>query len=313
LTVVQFLSPQTAWVNRGVGIGGDVESAGFSGALGYYRPPGIFSFISGLTDYYGVTLGFLLYFWLDTNTSSQIKLNRKVLFFSFAAYILSIPVSISRTHFIQTVYTFAFSAFAVLKKPRVFRKMVVAVILTVLGLFTLYIHPDTTLYTEVFLTRFEGANESEDGVFNSILNRSFGWALRAISHNLPFWGYGDGHFSNVGMMLLKGGTGNYMGHIAEVADATEMEWGRILCESGIVLGSLIILTRWLMAFQLFREVKKSHESTGKDILAWTMSSFAIYAIVIVQLKVCYNLGFTALSAILAFGACRTKKNIKQIN
>jgi hypothetical protein len=304
LTVVQFLSPQTAWVNRGVGIDGDVESAGYGGALGYYRPPGIFPFIAGLTDYYGITLGFLLYFWLEKATSSQIKLNRKLLFFSFVAYILSIPVSISRTHFFQTVYTFAFSALAVLRRAQTFRKMVVAVILTALGLFALHIHPDTNLYTEVFLTRFNDANEYEGGAFNSMLNRSFGWALRAIGHDLPFWGYGDGHFSNVGMVLLKGGVSNYTGNIAEVVDATEMEWGRVLCESGIVVGGFILLIRWLMAFQIFCEARKTLKRD--DRLAWFVASFAIYMLVIGSLRGYYHLGFTSLGATLALGACRKR-------
>ena len=39
---LQFYSPQSDWVNRGVG--GDVEGAGFSGALDFFRPPGTFSF-----------------------------------------------------------------------------------------------------------------------------------------------------------------------------------------------------------------------------------------------------------------------------
>ncbi|RYE35447.1 MAG: hypothetical protein EOP48_30295, partial [Sphingobacteriales bacterium] len=51
LTVLQFYSPQSAWVNRGVG--GDMEGAGFNGgALGYFRPPGPFSFTNGNTMFY---------------------------------------------------------------------------------------------------------------------------------------------------------------------------------------------------------------------------------------------------------------------
>ncbi|MEL6721102.1 MAG: hypothetical protein AAFP82_20545, partial [Bacteroidota bacterium] len=45
LIALQFYSPQSAWVNRG--IGGDIAGAGFSGAMGYFRPPGTFSFTNG--------------------------------------------------------------------------------------------------------------------------------------------------------------------------------------------------------------------------------------------------------------------------
>jgi membrane-associated HD superfamily phosphohydrolase len=40
----QFSSPQTSFIN--IGVGGE-GSAGFSGALGYSRPPGTFSFTTG--------------------------------------------------------------------------------------------------------------------------------------------------------------------------------------------------------------------------------------------------------------------------
>ena len=47
LIALQFYSPQSAWVNRG--IGGDISGGGFSGALGFFRPPGTFSFTNGTT------------------------------------------------------------------------------------------------------------------------------------------------------------------------------------------------------------------------------------------------------------------------
>ena len=49
LVAVQFFSPQTAWVNRTVGGG---EGSGFSGAQGFYRVPGTFSFTNGLPMFY---------------------------------------------------------------------------------------------------------------------------------------------------------------------------------------------------------------------------------------------------------------------
>jgi hypothetical protein len=41
LIMAQFYSPQSAFINRG--IGGDISGGGFSGAMGYLRPPGTFS------------------------------------------------------------------------------------------------------------------------------------------------------------------------------------------------------------------------------------------------------------------------------
>ena len=47
LLCAQFYSPQSAWVNRG--IGGAIEGAAFQGRWDDFRPPGTFSFITGVT------------------------------------------------------------------------------------------------------------------------------------------------------------------------------------------------------------------------------------------------------------------------
>jgi hypothetical protein len=58
---------------------------------------------------------------------------------------------------------------------------------------------------------------------------SFGWTLRAINNNTPFWGYKDDYSTNIGLTLIKEGTNEnyFVGDIVPVVDAVEMEWGRI--------------------------------------------------------------------------------------
>ncbi|WP_237708942.1 hypothetical protein [Gillisia marina] len=58
LVAIQFYSPQSAWVN--LGIGGDLEGSGFGGAAGFFRVPGTFSFTNGLAFFLWVSSG--LYF-----------------------------------------------------------------------------------------------------------------------------------------------------------------------------------------------------------------------------------------------------------
>ena len=67
----QFKSPQTAYIN--VGIGGE-GSAGFDGAMGYFRPSGTFSFISGLSAFYILVSVYIYYFWLSSESCSKILL-----------------------------------------------------------------------------------------------------------------------------------------------------------------------------------------------------------------------------------------------
>ncbi|RZJ87316.1 MAG: hypothetical protein EOO20_16340, partial [Chryseobacterium sp.] len=105
LIALQFYSPQSAWVNRGVG--GDLVGSGFSGALGYYRPAATFSFATGTTCFYGITACFVLYFWMNTT-----NLNKIVLVGASLAVLASIPLSISRSLFFQMILTGGFALFA---------------------------------------------------------------------------------------------------------------------------------------------------------------------------------------------------------
>jgi len=57
---LQFYSPQSAWINRG--IGGDTEGGVFSGAMGLYRPPGTFSFANVNALISSLLSSFLFYF-----------------------------------------------------------------------------------------------------------------------------------------------------------------------------------------------------------------------------------------------------------
>lgn len=101
LVLLQFYSPQSAWVNRG--IGGNVEGAGFSGAMGYFRPPGTFSFTSGYIGFQAV-VGCLLLYYLTMNNllNNKDKLSKCTMIIMTVCYLISIPTSISRTHFFQT-------------------------------------------------------------------------------------------------------------------------------------------------------------------------------------------------------------------
>src|SRR5690606_28999820 len=84
----QFSSPQTAFIN--IGIGGE-GSAGFSGAMGYSRPPGTFSFTTGLSIFYTAASVFIYYFWLSKDSCSKILLCASTI-----ALVIALPLTISR-------------------------------------------------------------------------------------------------------------------------------------------------------------------------------------------------------------------------
>ena len=87
LIVIQFYSPQTAWVNKSVG---GEAGGGFSGALDYFRPPGTFSFTNGNTMYFNFAACFIIYFWFHAK-----EISRPVLLLSTFAKALSKALSTS--------------------------------------------------------------------------------------------------------------------------------------------------------------------------------------------------------------------------
>lgn len=70
LVILQFYSPQTAWVNRG--IGNNMEGSGFGGALGYFRPSGIFSFTQGFVCFQTFVCTFLMTYFFDNLNSATL-------------------------------------------------------------------------------------------------------------------------------------------------------------------------------------------------------------------------------------------------
>ena len=303
LTMVQFFSPQSAFVN--LGVGGSEEGAGFTGAMGYYRPPGIFTFTAGLAAYYGVTYGFLLYFLLSPEDSERMRLKKKFLIACLIAYFVSIPVSISRTHFFQTFLITAFFVVVMVVQGRSMKKIIPIILLLVVVFPLLMLIPDMQTFTEAFNTRFEGANESEGGLANSAKKRVFGYFFSSLA-NAPVMGYGTGLFSNFGMKFISGDTsGGGMTQYRDIIGSAEMELGRVIAEDGLIVGMLILLVRWHIAFRLVLRSWTRLIKSG-EILPWLLLPYSGYCLCTGQLKASYNLGFMVISTVACLAALKYK-------
>ncbi|HSI69944.1 MAG TPA: hypothetical protein VK941_06915, partial [Gillisia sp.] len=103
LVAAQFFSPQSAFVNRG--IGGDLEGSGFGGTAEFFRVPGTFSFTNGLSYFYSLAAAFIFYFWIVKIPNKSLKI---LLILSTMALMAAIPLSISRTVLFQILVTFLF-------------------------------------------------------------------------------------------------------------------------------------------------------------------------------------------------------------
>lgn len=298
LIALQFYSPQSAWVNRG--IGGDIEGGGFSGAMGYFRPPATFSFISGTVMFYSLVACFVFYFWL-----SKVEINRLILIGATVGLIASIPLSISRTLAYTLGLTFVFTLISVANKPKFFVRMLGFIIL---GLLVLAVLSQTPLFktgTEVLATRFDIANDSEGGMTNSIMDRVFGGMLSAVenSNNLPFFGQGLGMGTNAGAAMLTGGRSTFL--------IAEDEWPRLVGEMGFVLGVFILLIRVIFSAEIL--IRSYSRIKMGNILPWLLLSMGFLIILRGQWAQPTVLGFSTLVGGLILAAVKNDPSQSKTN
>lgn len=297
LTIAQFFSPQTSFINHGVG--DDNDGAGFGGALGYFRPPGTFSFINGLSLFFGLCSSFVFYFLYESKIISK-----WVIFIALICIILSIPFTISRTVLFQTILCFSFSIVFILRSPKY---IIPLSFILLISIFTFISIQNTNTFgigIEAFLSRFESANESEGGLKGTLITRVFGTLIDAIVNSLeqPFWGQGIGSDTNVGHKILG---------VSPETKINDYEWSRIISEAGPALGIIFIYLRVLLCFTFIKSaiirIKK------KDFLPWMLLSFALLQLLQGQISQPTSLGFIILSSGLLLASLKLYIKPKKIN
>jgi hypothetical protein len=286
LVALQFYSPQSAFVNRGVG--GDSSGAGFSGAMGYLRPPGTFSFTNGIHLFYGLTGSFILYFWLNPKGVNKLALCGATL-----ALIAVIPLSISRTLGFTIIIVVFFALVTVLRKPENFVRVVLAGIGIVIMLAVLSNFNFFQTATKVLTQRFTNASTTEGGLKGTFGNRYFGWMATAIATSLdqPFFGHGVGLGTNVGSALLTGDRKFLV---------SEEEWNRQIGELGALMGIGVILVR--VALSLKMSIHAVRNLQNGQMLPWMLLSFGLTVIPQGQWAQPTALGFSVLAGGLIIAA-----------
>ena len=199
LIIAQFFSPQAAFVNRGVG--GDLSGAGFSGALGYYRPPGTFSFTTGTSLFYGLVAAYVFYFWFNS-----FLINRSLLIIATVCLLLAVPFSISRTLLFEVFLSTAFMIVSVWYRPNYLKRIAIGIIIFLAAFYLIENQGFFSTGTEVFTARFTSANESEGGLNSVFMDRFLGGMIYAVENapNMPFFGYGLGkHYIVTTLLIIK--------------------------------------------------------------------------------------------------------------
>ncbi|KGO87441.1 membrane protein [Flavobacterium rivuli WB 3.3-2 = DSM 21788] len=289
LVAVQFYSPQSAWVNRG--IGGDEAGSGFSGALDFYRVPGVFSFTNGLSLFYGIAAAYICYFWVEENS----KVSKKLLIASTIALLAAIPLSISRSVLFGVVLSLIFMLIVSGKNTKLIKNLITGVIGAVVFFFVLSMFSFFQTATAAFENRFTVANDAEGGLEGVLIDRFLGGLYGAVmDENSSFIGMGIGLGTNAGAKIL-GRTGFLI---------SEGEWGRLIGEMGFFMGMIIILIRISITANLV--IKGWKSINHKNILPWMLLSNGILLIVQGQWAQPTALGFSILIAGL-ITASLTKK------
>jgi hypothetical protein len=296
---LQFYSPQSAWVNRG--IGGDEAGAGFEGADGYFRPPGTFAFTNGLVLFYWLTTPFLLYFWM--NLKGEKTLFKLVLLGATFGLIAAIPFSISRALLFGVAVCILVAVGGLIRKPQFAGKIVPAALGVVIALGVLSQTEFFQTATEVLNSRVTVANRVEGGLEGTLVDRYLGGLLGALtsSTSIPIFGLGLGMGTNVGSQLLAGKV---------VFMVAEGEWGRIIGEMGILMGLIVIGIRLRFVFQVasisYNKLKQN------DVLPWLILSNVLLVVPQGQWGQPTALGFSTIIGGLALASLRNTQNSRPL-
>ena len=294
LVVAQFYLPQTHWVNRG--IGGDLTGIGFRGALGYFRPPGTFSFTSGYVLFQGIVCSCLFFYLMKRNElEEEYKFNNWLFLIIVGCFVVSIPTSISRTLVFIVVASFSFFILATIISRSQKSSILYSILLVVIVIGAISYLGIASEATNAMNARFEEASTSEGGVVEgAIIARYFGSFERAFNSNFPITGYGIGLGTNVGAQIM--GTGVSYGFNGEE------EWSRILGECGF-LGFIIIGVRVLFSFGVLKDSFRVLKGTG-EMAPWLFSAGVLLAIPNGQWAQPTELGMAMMSGVLGLTALK---------
>ena len=302
LLVAQFYSPQSAWVNRG--LGGSLEGAGFSGAEGKFRPPGTFSFITGPAALYPMFAAC----WFLYVYKSKDKFASLLGSVSALAILVAIPVSISRSLFISVLLVVVAGVaagplrFGIRLQAHTAIVLLGAICLAPLAL-TIPAVQDGLF---AFSSRWTASTTSQGGVKEAILQRFYDGTLGVVlDPNIPFFGSGTGYSTNFGQQQLRSfvGFGN-----------SEGEFGRLLYDNGVVVGGFLLMYRVALALFLAGRSFRGWFRNDQIAFVFLMASFLL--VLSGQWSQTTAQGAATIAAGLTLAACRpqpTEKPIKRRN
>ncbi|UTV30461.1 hypothetical protein [Photobacterium atrarenae] len=240
LVFVQFISPPTAYINKGIQSEGFV----FTIAEGIVRPYGIFTFTMGHVLFIASLFAFSLAYYFGEIRFEKphwrhlLFMGVYILCFSFMFFTTG-----SRSIYAYAFCTALFLGILCMMHPNRFTTSKLFTFLCILVISALFFS-----YTETYQTLLErnlSAVESEGSPIARALSSLY--AFTGYFTEAPFWGYGIGSGTNAASVILRGPSEQGMGFML-----AEDEWSRIVLELGYLLGGLYIFLRIITVYWLFR-------------------------------------------------------------
>ena len=262
LLAVQFSSAPDAFVNRTAGLG---ETQQITAGGGKIRPPGTFSFGSGIVFYAALSASYLLYALLTRG------LYRNWLLYSAGlALVVTVGVSGSRSVLLAVLVVLA-SLFALfLFQPSAVTHVARNLLIVVVVLLVAVRLPVFNEGMQVLSDRFTGAAEAEEtSIAGGLAFRMLGGFIEGFQllTRAPIGGYGLGIGTNGGAKFLTG---------RSIFLLTEGEWGRVVLESGPILGLAFLVWRTMLTVKIgLLSIRKLKEGNTLPVMIYAAGFLAL--------------------------------------
>ena len=291
LLAIQFNSAPDAFINRTAGLG---ESQQITAGGGKIRPPGTFSFVSGVIFYAALSAAYLLYGALTRGVYRN-----WLLFSGGFALVVTIGVSGSRSVLLAVLVVLASLLAIIAFRPSAVNQFGRNLVIVVVALLVAVQLPVFKEGVQVLSDRFTAVAESEEkSIAGGLLSRTFGGFTEGflLLGRAPIGGYGLGIGTNGGAKFLTG---------RALFLLSEGEWGRVVLESGPILGLAYILWRTMLTFKLgllsYRQLR-----WGGQILPIMLYCAGFLSLLNGQFGQPTNLGFAVFVCGLCLAAINTK-------
>jgi len=236
LMAIQFNASPDSFLNRTAGLG---ESLQIDAGGGKIRPAGTFSFVSGVVSYSALAAAYLLYGALRRGVYRN-----WLLYSAGFALLIAISVSGSRSTLLAVMMVVSSMLAIILVRPSAINRFGRTLLIVALALGVASQVPLFKEGVQILSNRFSDAAEAgEESIAGGLFHRVVGAFTEGLGHvpHAPIGGYGLGIGTNGGAKFLTGQNTFLL---------AEGEWGRIILESGPILGLAFVIWRTLLTAKI---------------------------------------------------------------